>query len=204
MIIIIDNCRCPKNDPDNFNLNNLVRYFTHNKYKHSVIKTHSQFDKCIQNNNIKGLILSGSPYFINQNSFKNLSINLYAMSHLKNKVPILGICYGSQLINILNGGTIFHMKKKIKGNFDVDIIRNITILNRNLKKNQKINCGFNFYDQIKTIPNNFKIISTFNHNKKKYICGFAKEDEKIYCLLFHPEAHEKTHNILDNFLKICK
>ena len=43
MIIVVDNCRCTKKDNFNFNFNfnNLVKYLNDNKYKHSVVKTHS-------------------------------------------------------------------------------------------------------------------------------------------------------------------
>ena len=203
MIIVVDNCRCPKKDNSNFNFNNLVKYLNDNKYKHCVVKTHSQFNKCMEKNKVTGLILTGSPHFINQDSFKDFSINLYAINTLIKKVPILGICYGAQLINILNGGKIYHMKKNIKGDFNVNITKNNTIFNIDLKKNEKINCAFNFYDQIKTIPDNYKIISSFNHKNKKYISGFSNENEKIYGLLFHPETHTRTHKILDNFMGLC-
>jgi len=203
MLIVINNCRCTKNDDSNFNLNNLINYLNENNYAHCVIKTHAQFNKCFKNNDIKGLILTGSPNFINQDSFKDFSINLYAINNLKNKVPILGICYGSQLINILNGGKIHHMNNKIKGNFDVNIVKNDTIFNLNLKKNEKLSCAFNFYDQIKTIPKNYKIISSFVHNNIKFISGFSNETDKIYCLLFHPETNKRTHKILNNFMLLC-
>ena len=81
MLVIINNCRCTKNEDSKFNLNNLVKYLSDKKMKHCVVKTHAQFDKCIKNNNVKGLILTGSPNFINQDSFKDFSINLYAINH---------------------------------------------------------------------------------------------------------------------------
>tara|TARA_Y100000591_G_C21792363_1_gene677305 strand:- start:334 stop:951 length:618 start_codon:yes stop_codon:yes gene_type:complete len=205
MIVVINNCKCTKNKDYKFNLNNLIDYLNLRKKEKKiedfcVVKTHNQFNKCIKNNNVTALILTGSPTFINQDSFKDFSINLYAINHFKNKIPILGICYGSQIINILNGGTINHMDKSISGYYNVNIIENINLLN--LKKNQKLSCAFNFYDQLKTIPKNYKITASFTYNNKKYICGFANEKEKIYGLLFHPETNKKTHKILDNFLML--
>ena len=200
MLVIINNCRCTKNEDSKFNLNNLVKYLSDKKIKHCVVKTHAQFDKCIKNNSVKGLILTGSPNFINQDSFKDISINLYAINHFKNKIPILGICYGAQLINVLSGGKIFHMENKIKGDYLVNLDKKNQLFKNKMKD---LECAFNFYDQLKSVPKKFKIIATFNHNNNKYICGFANENEKIYGLLFHPETHKKTHKILDNFILLC-
>ena len=60
MLVIINNYRYTKNEGSKFNLNNLVKYLSDKKIKHCFVKTHSQFDKCIKNNNVKGLILTGS------------------------------------------------------------------------------------------------------------------------------------------------
>ena len=56
---------------------------------------------------IKGIILSGGPSSVTSNEFQSVPKNIF----LK-KIPILGICYGLQLISKLNGGKIKSSKKK--------------------------------------------------------------------------------------------
>ena len=58
-------------------------------------------------NFIKGIILSGGPSSVTKLSFQSIPRNIF----LK-KIPILGICYGLQLISKLNGGKIKSSKKK--------------------------------------------------------------------------------------------
>jgi GMP synthase (glutamine-hydrolysing) len=57
---------------------------------------------------IKGLILSGGPSSVTDKKFQSISKEVF-----KKKIPILGICYGLQLIAKLFGGKINSAKKKI-------------------------------------------------------------------------------------------
>ena len=57
--------------------------------------------------NIKGIILSGGPSTVTANSFQSVPKNIF-----EKKIPILGICYGLQLIAKIFGGKIKSSKKK--------------------------------------------------------------------------------------------
>ena len=57
--------------------------------------------------NIKGLILSGGPSTVTANNFQRVPKNIF-----EKKIPILGICYGLQLISKIYGGKIKSSKKK--------------------------------------------------------------------------------------------
>ena len=65
------------------------------------IKTLKQF------NNIKGIILSGGPSTVTRQKFQSIPKKIFTK-----KIPILGICYGLQLIAKLFGGKIKSSKKK--------------------------------------------------------------------------------------------
>ena len=58
-------------------------------------------------NNVKGLILSGGPSSVTANTFQNVPKDIF-----KKNIPILGICYGLQLITKIFGGKIKSSKKK--------------------------------------------------------------------------------------------
>ena len=53
---------------------------------------------------ITGIILSGSPMMLHKDTISNYNYNIFYMLNLN--VPILGICFGSQLLTIINGGTL--------------------------------------------------------------------------------------------------
>ena len=73
----------------------------------SEIITINDFHKIRDFKEIKGIILSGGPSTVIKKNFKDISKNIFL-----NKIPILGICYGLQLIAKLFGGTIKSLKKK--------------------------------------------------------------------------------------------
>ena len=58
-------------------------------------------------NNIKGIIFSGGPSTVTKSKFQNVSKEIF-----KKKIPILGICYGLQLISKLFGGKIKPSRRK--------------------------------------------------------------------------------------------
>ena len=75
----------------------------------SEIITPKELYKTKNFNNIKGLILSGGPSTVTKNKFESIPKEV-----LGKKIPILGICYGLQLIARLFGGKIKSAKKKTR------------------------------------------------------------------------------------------
>ena len=80
------------------------------------IKTLKQF------NNIKGIILSGGPSTVTRQKFQTIPKKIF-----NKKIPILGICYGLQLIAKLFGGKIKSSKKK------ENLVEPISFKKKNLK-----------------------------------------------------------------------
>ena len=73
----------------------------------SEIITISEMFKITDYNNIKGIILSGGPATVTKKKFPSIPREIFSK-----KIPILGICYGLQLIATLFGGTVIATKKK--------------------------------------------------------------------------------------------
>ncbi len=65
------------------------------------------FKKIENFNNIKGIILSGGPSSVTKKSYQSIPKSIF-----QKKIPILGICYGLQLIAKLHGGKIKSSKKR--------------------------------------------------------------------------------------------
>ena len=100
---------------------------------YSEIISHKQVKNRNINKSIKGIILSGGPlnvYQINKYSFdKNI---------IENGIPVLGICFGHQILSKLNGGRVKQSKHREFGLANIYIKRN-SPLTKNLFKKKKDN-----------------------------------------------------------------
>ncbi|MBD3353346.1 MAG: glutamine-hydrolyzing GMP synthase [Candidatus Lokiarchaeota archaeon] len=149
---------------------------------------------------LKGVVLSGGPSSVYEENAPNLSATL--LDYLKNNnIPILGLCYGHQLLAQYVGGDVISKNLKEYGITECNIDIN-SILFQGLAKKETV--WMSHGDQVQNLPQGF---STIASTETCPIAGFSSEKEKIYGLQFHPEVqHTKSgNNILSNFLfKICK
>ena len=90
---------------------------------YSEIITPKEFKELTEFRNIKGLIFSGGPSTVTKKNFESVPSEIF-----KKKIPILGICYGLQLIAKIFGGKIKPSKKK-KRIWKGNIISKKTIIN---------------------------------------------------------------------------
>lgn len=145
---------------------------------------------------IKGIILSGgarSVYEKNAPKFNKEILNL--------NLPILGICYGHQLIAHLMGGKILSGKSGEYGLMKLNIKIEKEIL-ACLGKSK--NVWMNHRDVVVQLPKSFLSLANTEHSK---IAAFADKEQKIFGVQFHPEVShtENGDQILKNFvIDICK
>ena len=148
--------------------------------------------------NVKGIILSGGPSTVTKSNFQTIPKNIF-----EKKIPILGICYGLQLIAKLFGGKIKSSKKKRE--FGRAFI--FKKKQSNLMKNffsKKNSVWMSHEDAVVKLPKNFKAIA-FTKNSKLTI--IENDKDQIYGVQFHPEVThtQKGKQIFRNFLfSICK
>ena len=149
-------------------------------------------------NFIKGIILSGGPSSVTKLSFQSIPRNIF----LK-KIPILGICYGLQLISKLNGGKIKSSKKRREFGRAYIFKKKDSLLTKNFFK-PKMSVWMSHEDAVVKLPKNF---STVAYTKDSKLTIIENKKQKIYGVQFHPEVTH-THNgeqIFKNFLfSICK
>jgi len=147
----------------------------------------------------KGIILSGGPlnvYQMNKYSFDKKIIDL--------NIPILGICFGHQILSKLNGGRVKQSKHREFGLANI-FKKNDSLLTKNFfnKYNSK-KVWMSHADQVSKLPKNFKVIAASVNSK------FAIVENKIkrfYGVQFHPEVThtENGKKIISNFVfLICK
>jgi GMP synthase (glutamine-hydrolysing) len=154
--------------------------------------------KLKEHQNIKGIILSGGPSTVTKNKFESISKDIF-----KKKIPILGICYGLQLIAKLFGGKIKPFKKKREFGRAFLHKRRSSLLTQNFFNASKA-VWMSHEDAVVKIPKKFKVIASTKDSKLTII---ENTKDKIYGVQFHPEVTHTDNGkqIFKNFLfKICK
>ena len=158
-----------------------------------------EFANSKENYNLKGIILSGGPSSVlGKNSYKLSKENLKFI--LTEEIPVLGICYGLQLLAYLLGGKIHKSRSREYGH-SVISIKDKTDLFSGLGK--KLDVWMSHGDSIHYLPPSFKVTSKSKNNT---LSSFKYKKAKVYGLQFHPEVKhtENGTQIIKNFLfKIC-
>ncbi len=143
----------------------------------------------------KGIIFSGGP-----SSVYNSDAPIPKKEIFEMKLPILGICYGHQVIVNNFGGKVKHANKEYGSSLltienDSDLLSGI---------GESIRAWMSHGDEAEQIPSGFKIIG---HTETANTAAIANQEKSIYGIQFHPEVvhTEQGTEILKNFaLKICK
>jgi GMP synthase (glutamine-hydrolysing) len=149
--------------------------------------------------NIGGIILSGGPLNVYENNkFK------FDKKILKLGVPILGICFGHQILSKELGGRVKKSKHREFGLATITKVSN-SVLTKNFFNNKNIsNVWMSHADQVSKMPKGFKVVASTN-NSKLTIIEHSKDN--FYGVQFHPEVTHtpKGKVLLRNFLfLICK
>ena len=147
---------------------------------------------------IKGIILSGGPSTVTKNNFQSVPKEIF-----KKNIPILGICYGLQLIAKLFGGKIKSSKKKREFGRAFLFKKKPSLLTKNFLTSS-IKVWMSHEDAVTKMPKSFIAIASTKESKLTII---ENQKEKIYGVQFHPEVTHTDNGkqIFKNFLfKICK
>ena len=148
--------------------------------------------------NIKGIILSGGPLNVYQ-----LNNDLFDKKILKLGIPILGICFGHQLLSKFNGGKVKKSKHREFGlaniykKCDSQLIKNF--FNKKIKK-----VWMSHADQVSKLPKTFRAVASSENSKFAIV---ESKLTKFYGVQFHPEVThtENGKKIISNFIfLICK
>ncbi len=144
---------------------------------------------------VKGVILSGSPFSVNDNEAFKIDL-----TDIKGKYPVLGICYGAQLMVNIAGGEISKSDSREYGRAHLNIIDKSDRLLGNLPQNSEV--WMSHGDTIVKAPENFKLVASTEDVKWT---AYKIEGEETWGIQFHPEVFhtEQGTAILDNFLNIC-
>lgn len=145
--------------------------------------------------NPKGIILSGGP-----NSVYDKNAPMPNKEIFKLGIPILGVCYGMQVITEIFGGKVAKGKEREYGRAELFVDSNRDLF-ANLPTN--LTCWMSHGDEIQKAPPGF---TTLAHTLNAPIAAFGNRSKNIYGVQFHPEVvhTQRGINILQNFVvQIC-
>ena len=165
---------------------------------YSEIVTIKDFQKIKEFNLIKGIIFSGGPSSVNSKNHQTVSKKIF-----EKNIPILGICYGLQLIAKIFGGKIKPSKGTREFGRAYLTQKNYSQLTKKFFK-KKTTVWMSHEDAVVKLPKSFKVIASTKSSKLTII---ENSHKKIYGVQFHPEVtHTKNgKQIFKNFIfSICK
>jgi len=141
-----------------------------------------------------GIVLSGGPASVYDEKAPALNTSLF-----QTDVPILGICYGHQIMMSLLGGKVEKANKQEFGPAHLEIISK-SMLNDKMSSGKIV--WMSHGDEVKSLPPNFQILASTKDCKMAMV---GHENKPWFGIQFHPEVThtEEGELLLQNFLWIC-
>jgi len=148
---------------------------------------------------LKGIILSGSPFSVNDEKAPDVNV-----ASLTKKAPVLGICYGAQMMAKQFGGKVEKSNKREYGRAILHLEKEDSLLNNLIPASQ---VWMSHADTILKLPKEFELLATTDSIP---VAAFKHRDDEmhkpLYGLQFHPEVYHSIEGkkVLHNFLvNIC-
>jgi GMP synthase (glutamine-hydrolysing) len=143
-------------------------------------------------NDVRAVILSGSPYSVNDGILPNVDL-----STIRGKLPLLGVCYGAQLLAKQNGGVVSPSATREYGRAILQKVNDSDLFFGIQAPSQ---VWMSHGDTIQHLPENYRIIAG---TQDVNIAAFKIKNEPTYAIQFHPEVThtEHGHQLLENFVK---
>lgn len=145
---------------------------------------------------VKGIILSGSPYSVRQEDAPQLD---FAKYHLN--FPILAVCYGAQYIAQHSGGEVQPSSTREYGRANLSFVNKENKLLKSISPDSQV--WMSHGDTITKVPAEFDIIASTDSVK---VAAYQVKNSETYAIQFHPEVTHSTEGkqLLQNFLvDIC-
>ncbi|UCB52128.1 MAG: glutamine-hydrolyzing GMP synthase, partial [Candidatus Zixiibacteriota bacterium] len=141
--------------------------------------------------NLKGIVLSGGPSSVFDQDAPICEKRVFELG-----VPVLGICYGLQLIGRLFGGELERSQKREYGKAVIEIDKAQGLFSE-VRTDTVV--WMSHGDHLSTLPSQFEVLA---HTENIPFAAIGNKSKRIFGLQFHPEvAHtEEGTRILRNFL----
>jgi len=146
--------------------------------------------------NIKGVILSGSPFSVRDSASPKPNLE-----KIKGKMPLLGVCFGAQYLAHHFGGDVLPSTIREYGRANLTQVDTENMLTKGMSIGSQV--WMSHGDTIKLVPENYKIIAS---TADVEVAGYEIEGETTFGIQFHPEVYHSTEGkiLLRNFIvDIC-
>lgn len=150
----------------------------------------------IKEKNPKGIIFTGGPNSVYGEGAPRIDKEIFELG-----VPVLGICYGQQLIAHTLGGNVKSPDKREYGKTDIKLDKTCLLFN-GVEENES--CWMSHTDYVEVAPEGFRIVGT---TAQTPVAAMENVERKIYGVQFHPEVEHTPFGkkMLSNFLfNICE
>ncbi len=143
---------------------------------------------------IIGIIFSGGPQSVNAEDAFRIDIDIETI-----KIPILGICYGHQILASMLGGTIESGENKEYGFTSINCEKD-SVLFSGLDSKQTV--WMSHGDHVSKLPKTCQI-TAFSGSIK--VASYESKDQKFFGVQFHPEVTHTANGLkmLDKFISVC-
>ena len=158
--------------------------------------TQKEIEELNKNMNVKGLILSGGPWSVYEKDAPKFDSNI-----LKMGIPILGLCYGHQLIAYFSDGKVEPGSKREYGIAHVSVDKPVGVL-KELGRKEKV--WMSHGDTVYELPEDYEMLA---FTESCPIAAYRHKTKQIYGLQWHPEVvhTENGMKMLRNFIfEVCK
>ena len=155
-----------------------------------VVPFHEDIDKILERKP-KGIILSGGPASVYAKGAPTLDKRIFDAN-----IPILGLCYGMQLITHLHGGEVARADKQEFGKASLKLDKKDSLIFKNIPDNTIV--WMSHADHVNKMAEGFEIIAHTDSS----IAAIENRDKKIYAFQYHPEVTHSEHGfeMLKNFV----
>lgn len=139
-----------------------------------------------------GIVLTGGPKSVYKEGSPTAKREIFELG-----IPVLGICYGMQLISHVMGGTVEPPKSGGEYGLTATTLRENSTLFKNMPPRAKM--LMSHFDAVTKAPDGFEVIAATKHCK---IAAIADDGKKLYGVQFHPEVKNSDQGteIFRNFL----
>ena len=155
-----------------------------------VVPFHEDIDRILERKP-KGIILSGGPASVYAKGAPTLDKRIFDAN-----IPILGLCYGMQLITHLHGGEVERADKQEFGKASLELDKKDSPIFKNIPNNTIV--WMSHADHVNKMAEGFEIVAHTDSS----IAAIENRDKKIYAFQYHPEVTHSEHGfeMLKNFV----
>jgi GMP synthase (glutamine-hydrolysing) len=146
--------------------------------------------------NVKGIILSGSPFSVRDDSAPKPDLSAF-----KGSLPLLGVCFGAQYMAQAYGGEVLPSNTREYGRANLAYVNNNSELMEGISANSQV--WMSHADSITSLPEAYEVICS---TPDVEFAGYRISGESTYGIQFHPEVYHTTEGsvLLKNFIvTIC-